>query len=318
MIKSIKTPRILTILAIGLIAFIAGCIAYSPREVNETIIISENGNIDAIYEGQFDNLEKFITSISKEKHDKFDINEYRRQSFQGLKDKDYLTEVYQVSPSIYHLKWHENFKIEKLYDSKLLSSFSNDEIPTILKMQQYSQLSDKSYIIYSDVKKHDDSEDADPKAKALIDYYINKFNAKVRIEVPANWILKHNATKVTDIGNGKKALEWSLDLKKAPEVELYLSPDPQDKKPFALMDAPKGSSCNGIVGENCKCGPFKLMRATGEIYANQAYELNHPHGVKKGCSDKDGHIDAVISDITGECTVKLLYDDESKKMCAVK
>ena len=321
-----KLSRAITPFLLLFIAFIAGCIAYSPQDVKETIKIGRDGKISATYEGTFNNLEGFIKSIYREKGEKFDVNEYRKQSFENLKQKDYLSDIYKIAPDTYHLKWHENTSLDNLWDTKLLSGNGDDEIPTFLRFTAYNQLSNNAYQIYSvtqgydgaDKQGYNENDKQDPLFRDFIENYLKKFKLLTRVELPKEWVLKHNANKSYDLGDGMVALEWNFNMKNSPEISLIFSKDSQDLKPFQLMDAPKGSSCNGIIGEQCKCGPFKITSPAGDVYANQAYELHHPNGVKKGCSDKDGNVEAVFSDITGECSVALLYDEDSKKMCAAK
>ena len=313
-----KSLRTITPFILLLVAFIGGCIAYAPQKVAQTIKISKDGQVSTTYEGEFNNLEGFIKSIYQEKGEKFDIDEYRKQSLENLKQKDYISDIYKIAPDTYHLKWHEETSLDKLWDTKLLSGSGEDEIPSFLRFAEYNQLSNDAYQIYSVIQAFEKEDDKDPFYKKLTENYINKFKLLTRIELPKDWILKHNADKTTELGNGIVALEWNLNLKKTKEISVIFSKDPHDIKPFQLMDAPKGSSCKGIVGEQCKCGPFKIMSPAGDVYANQAYELHHPNGVKKGCSDKDGNVEAVLSDITGECSVTLLYDEANKKMCAAK
>ncbi len=313
-----KSLRAITPFLLLLIAFVAGCIAYAPQKVAEIVKINKDGQISATYEGEFNNLEGFIKSIYQEKGDKFDIDEYRKQSFENLKQKDYLSDIYNTAPDTYHIKWHEDTSLDKLWDTKLLSGRGEDEIPSFLRLTEYNQLSNDAYQIYSVVQGFDKEDNKDPFYKQLTKNYINKFKLLTRVELPKEWILKHNADKTTELGDGMVALEWKLNLKKTKEISVIFSKDPRDLKLFQLMDAPKGSSCKGLVGERCKCGPFKITSATGNVYANQAYELHHPNGIKKGCSDKDGKVEAVLSDITGECSVTLLYDEASKEMCAAK
>lgn len=308
--------------------FTTGCIEIAPQDVHQDIKISKNGDVSIVYEGTFRDLYDVLVSIKKEKNDTEklpSINEYQKTTIKMLKESEFNKKAYNVAPNIYYAKWQEDANIS--YPNsipKLLSSYGNDKIPKVVTLNGMKDLSGNAfYVSYddmSDLKESDGQKDSNDWMDLLIKKYASGYKAKVSIEIDSNLVLKSNATTTTKLSNGMSLYEWS-DIKfedKKSKIDFVFSFDPMDKDRYKLTSAPVGTSCKSLIGTDCKCGPFSLYSYNGSPLSYRGYIIKSNNITKKGCSDEKGNVPSITSKVTGTCTITMLTEKESSKLCGNK
>lgn len=299
---------------------LAGCIELIPRDVSETITIERDGRVEVEYEGTFNDLRDFVFAVDADNGEKsnFKPDAQNAAYLDKLKADPQIVVVEQRPKGIYRLRWRDEGNLAESKIPQLLSVYGSDRIPRLLQMSGFGELSSSAYYIsntdLSDLKDADGFPPGSRAAKVVGDYF-KRFKGKVSIRVDPSMVLAQNAEKAYTESNGMQRFEWSLSATGKNEIELAITLDKRDFTAFKIMNSPQGTSCKELIGQNCKCGPFLISESNGTVLANRGYELNTPMGSKRGCTDKDGNVDAVEIAVTGECTLKLLPPDESEQLC---
>lgn len=308
--------------------FATGCIEIMPQEVHQSIKISNNGKISTTYDGTFMDLYDLILAIEKNQNgdknpkDLPDEKEYKKSVIDMLKKSDFNKKAYKLTSNTYYSKWQEDANIS--YPNsipKLLSSYGSDKIPKILTinhMQISNSAFNVSYDEMSDLKEQND--DQEEWSKNLLKKYMANYKAKVSIEIDSNLVLKSNADTTQKLSNGMSLYEWS-DVRfedKDSRVDFVFSFDPMDKERYKLTSAPVGTSCKSLIGTDCKCGPFSLYSYNGSPLSYRGYIIKSNNIIKKGCSDEKGNVPSITSKVTGTCTITMLTEKESSKLCGNK
>lgn len=309
--------------------FTTGCIEIMPQEVHQSIKISNNGAISTTYDGTFMDLYDLILAIEKNQNgdknskDLPDEKEYKKSVIDMLKKSDFNKKAYKLTSNTYYSKWQEDTNIS--YPNsipKLLSSYGNDKIPKVVTLNGIKDLSGNafhaSYDEMNDLKEQND--DQEEWSKNLLKKYVANYKAKVSIEIDSNLVLKSNADTVQKLSNGMSLYEW-YDIKfedKDSRVDFVFSFDSMDKDRYKLTSAPVGTSCKSLIGTDCKCGPFSLYSYDGSPLSYRGYIIKAKNITKKDCSDEKGNVPSITSKVTGICTITMLTEKESSKLCGDK
>jgi len=128
-----------------------------------------------------------------------------------------------------------------------------------------------------------------------------------------DYVISHNAADVKPLANGLTEYRWELDPD-SPVPMLKAVHDETLGKSMSLDEklAEPGNRCRDLIGESCKCGPFELVDAAGKPLKMQAYEMHVGDRIVKGRSGLDGTINAELTELTGECSVKLIDSKRGK------
>jgi hypothetical protein len=314
------------------VLFATGCIEIAPQKVHQDIKISNNGDVSVTYEGTFMDLYDVLVAMENEKKSSEklpSISEYQKSTIEMLKQSKFNKKAYNIAPHIYYAKWQENANIPHpvpYLDNKpyLLHYDSDLKIPKLVTLNSMQNLSDSAFSFtydgMKDFKESDGQKDSGDWMDSLIKKYASGYKAKVSIEINSDLVLKSNATTMTKLSNGMSLYEWP-NIKFEDEdskVDFVFSFDPMDRERYKLASAPTGTSCKSLIGTDCKCGPFVLYNYDGSVITNRGYIIKANNIVKKGCSDDKGNVQPIISKATGECTLKLLMEKESSKLCGKK
>ncbi|MDD5548671.1 MAG: hypothetical protein PHI79_03620 [Sulfurovaceae bacterium] len=312
--------------------FATGCIEIVPQEVHQDIKISNNGDVSVTYEGTFMDLYDVLVAMENEKKgsEKLpSISEYQKSTIKMLKQSKFNKKAYNIAPHKYYAKWQEDANIHhptSYLDNKpyLLHYDSDLKIPKPITLNSMQNLSDSAFSFtydeMKDFKESDVKKDSNDWMTPLIKKYASGYKAKVSIEIDSDLVLKSNATTMTKLSNGMSLYEWP-DIKfedKDSKVDFVFSFDSMDRERYKLASAPTGTSCKSLIGTDCKCGPFSLYSYDGSPLSYRGYIIKSNNITKKGCSDEKGNVPSITSKVTGMCTITMLTEKESSKLCGNK
>lgn len=312
----LRTPFLrLAVVALACLSLTA-CIELVPRDVKENIVIQRDGRIEVTYEGSFNDLSDLAQAIAADTKDKKmpSAEEFRAEALALLKDKLKISEVEDVSPGVYRLRWHDAGTLSEGKLPKLLDHYGNEELPRLLYITKHREISSAAFGIESSPSDDPEEMPSMPEGKLtskVVRGYLDRFQGKVSIRVDPSMVLKHNATSVSTDSEGMLVLQWSLSMPPKQRVDLLVTLDKRDFPVFKLMNSPQGSNCKELIGTDCKCGPFTFVNHQGTVLANAPYEIEGPQGKKAGCTNAEGKTEAILSPVTGPCRVTLLSADEA-------
>jgi len=296
---------------------LGACIELVPRDVEENIVIHRDGLIEATYEGNFSDLSDLVRALAADAHKDLDEKVPNEDDYSALLDQ--LKSRYEgiqidrLPTGLYHVRWHEegSLRDDRLPDQ--LEARGEEKIPLLLRMRGFHQLSDAAFALRTDEqdKFEDDTLHDGSQAAKVLQGYLDHFKGRIVVRIDPALVLKHNAKSASTEADGTLKLEWMLTMPMKDGVELLLTLDPRDIPSFKLMNSPQGSRCKDLIGSDCKCGPFTIVGAADEIQAGIPYEIEGPQGVQSGCTDAAGKTIAIVSPVTGPCTVRLLREDKN-------
>ncbi|CUV66452.1 hypothetical protein BN3087_840009 [Sulfurovum sp. enrichment culture clone C5] len=307
-----------------MLLFATGCIEVAPQEVHQDVKISKNKTISITYDGTFMDLYDVFVTMDSLKHEQSNdlpnLDEYQKSIIKMLRESKLNKKAYKISGHTFYAKWQEDANISYPNPTpSLLSSYGNEKIPKILTLNSMQISSSAFHFSYDEIDP-ESKEPTDEWLKNLIKKYALGYKGKVSITIDSDLVLKSNATTTTKLSDGTTLYEWS-DLKfedKESKIDFVFSFDPMDKDRYKLTSAPVGTSCKSLIGTDCKCGPFVLYSYGGYPLSYRGYVIKSNNITKKGCSDKDGNVPSITSKITGNCTITMLNEKESSKLCGNK
>lgn len=307
-----------------MLLFATGCIEVAPQEVHQDVKISKNKTISITYDGTFMDLYDVFVTMDSLKHEQSNdlpnLDEYQKSIIKMLRESKLNKKAYKISGHTFYAKWQEDANISYPNPTpSLLSSYGNEKIPKILTLNSMQISSSAFHFSYDEIDP-ESKEPTDEWLEKLIKKYALGYKGKVSITIDSDLVLKSNATTTTKLSDGTTLYEWS-DLKfedKESKIDFVFSFDPMDKDRYKLTSAPVGTSCKSLIGTDCKCGPFVLYSYGGYPLSYKGYVIKSNNITKKGCSDKDGNVPSITSKITGNCTITMLNEKESSKLCGNK
>ncbi len=312
----VRTPfRRLAVAALACLSLTA-CIELVPQDVEEHIVIQRDGRIDVTYQGTFNDLSELAQAIAADTDEKKmpSAEEFRVSAFALLKDKLKISEVEEVSPGLYRMRWHDEGRLSEGRLPKLLDRYGDEELPRLLHIVSHREISSSAFGIETTQSDDPDEMPSLPEGKrtsTVVRGYLDRFKGKVSVRVDPAMVLKHNATSVSTDADGMLVLQWSLSMPLKHGVDLLITLDQRDIPVFKLMNSPPGSNCKELIGTDCKCGPFTFVDHRGGLLTNTPYEIEGPQGTQQGCTNAEGKTVAVVSPVTGACRVHMLPKGEA-------
>ena len=322
LMKRLCSPVVRFALAALACLSLGACIELVPRDVEESIVIHRDGRVEATYEGNFSDLSDLVRALAADAHKDLDEKGLSEDDYRALLDRlrnrYEQAQIERLPSGLYHVRWHEEGLLRDDTRPDQLEPRGEEQIPLLAHLNSLGELSDSAFALRTDTqdKLDDDTLHDGSQMAKVIQGYFDHFKGKVSVRLDPALVLKHNATSASTEADGMLKLEWSLTMPMQDGVELLFTLDPHDLQSFKLMNSPRGSNCKDLIGTDCKCGPFTFASASGKVMKNTPYEIEGPQGVQSGCTDAAGKTKAVISPVTGPCSVRLLTDADKPNCTA--
>jgi hypothetical protein len=289
---------------------LGGCVI--PQNVTQTVSVQKDGNIEMTYEGEFGALDELFEIVDKKAPGVMGMSELEMEEMviKKIESSPYCIELKKIKPHTFYAKLQDELKTPK-NQVKFFSQIYSF-VPMLVELKNISQLSSVAYEI-DDLTRRNTGMQIKELEEPLDRIIKSKFVvANVKVEIDEDMVLGSNAQTIKPLPDGRKSYEWVLKRDNNNSVDFAFSFNKKDKEAYRVKKAPSGSSCKELIGKDCKCGPFVIVR-TGKRMPNTPYIIKSPTGEYKGCSDQDGRTIYVPSPITGECSVKADYGSDRCK-----
>jgi hypothetical protein len=305
-------------LAALLLTFLAGCYEVAPQNVDAHISIQRDGQFSIKYGGTFKDMSELLATLGD------DVTKTEEDTLRMLTDSPSIEEVRRTAPHTFFARWRTqgNFNSETLPPLMGGPSGQETKVPNLVGfkridvLQRAFEVSDA--LAPEGFKFEDLAGNPSPEA-AAIKRMINGFRGGLSIEIDDDLVLEHNASAKQKISDGRSLYQWALQIPAREPVKFSFSLSKEDKDMYKVLKSPPGSDCVGLIGQECKCGPFAVrMQGSGSALVNRPYEITTEEGVTRGCTNASGETKSVrVRQTGGRCELKVPPSDEAAtKSCA--
>lgn len=305
-------------LSLALLA-LSGCYEVIPQDVEEHIVIHRDGRFEASYSGTFRDLLGVLgDGVSAEER-----AELERAALRKLQAAPALKSVKKTGAHTFLARFEETGSLSGEDIPPLLGGLQgNKEVaPTLIGFKWMSEL-ENGY--EADAKQAqprkdlqamlEDSSEGGRELKRLV----KSFHGVLTIEIDADLVGEHNAQSVNKSSSGMSIYRWKFDQKSLEPAKFTFFFGAHDRAMLSILRSPPGSDCMKLIGGECKCGPFVLVKKNGDPLVNAGYEILVGSRKVQGCSNASGETQSVLVKKTSSCEITVLNKEQSSRLCPKK
>lgn len=309
---------------------LSGCYEVIPQKIEQSLDIDRSGKVSLSYGGSFLGQGQVLLVKSKGRdttlHAK-EIADADQQALDVLGKLPGKALLRRDEAFHYTARWlvRGDLKQPEQLSELLLGKHPADgKIPVPVYLQQVGA-TDTGFSIQSDILRSESDwntlksvakDRRTPEARAVAEM-VNGIDVTLNIDIARDLVVQSNAPVEKELPSGRVRYSWHWTPTGAyVPIQFAFALDKQDIAQLKLLTAKPGTSCENLIGQDCKCGPFTLVERNGGPVPHAPYELHVDSDVFRGCTDAEGNTQTVTVKITGgECGVAWLPPKASAKLC---
>jgi len=302
-----------------LLLALSGCYEVVPQDVEEHIVIHRDGRFEASYSGTFRDLSGVLGDADSAE----EREEMERGTLRKLQAAPALKSVKKTGAHTFLVRFEETGSLSGEELPPLIGGLRGNKevVPTLIgfkwmrDLEKGFEADTKQAVSRKDLEEmQQDSSEEGQELKRLF----KGFHGALTIEIDADLVGEHNAQSVNKSSSGMSVYRWKFDQKSLVPAKFTFFFGAHDRAMLSIMRSPPGSDCMKLIGGECKCGPFVLVKNNGEPLVNGGYEILVASRKVRGCSNASGETQSVQVKKTGRCELTVLNKEQSARLCPRK